>query len=60
MGNNRWVLRNVDSTMTMEGMPLDDEDRRRILNCLEGKKSFQQTVDELILHYGNGGEAPRA
>ena len=58
MGNNRWVLENADSTMTMEGMPLDDADRRRIMDCLEGKKTFQQTVNELVLLYRNGGTAP--
>lgn len=54
MGDNRWIIEHVNSTMAMEGMPLEDEDRQRITECLEGKKTFQQAVDELIAMYKNG------
>lgn len=54
LGDNNWIVENVNSNMAMEGMPLEDEDRRRILDCLEGKKTFQEAVEELVAYYQNG------
>ena len=42
------IIENVNATMSMENMPLHDEDRERMRECLEGNKSFQETIDILI------------
>jgi len=54
VGDNNWIIENVNSTMAMEGMYLEAEDRQRISGCLEGKKTFQQAIDELITTYKRG------
>lgn len=54
MGDNNWIIEQVNSTMAMEGMPLETEDRQRIRECLEGQKSFRQAVEELVAFYKNG------
>ncbi|MCD7771411.1 MAG: hypothetical protein LUH23_04935 [Oscillospiraceae bacterium] len=45
------IIANVNATMSMEGLPLTDEDKERLRLCLSGKKSFEVTVDELISRY---------
>ena len=46
-----WSIENVNAIMAMENMPLENEDRGRILECLEGKVSFQEAVDGLVNKY---------
>ena len=45
------LIKNVNSTMAMEDMPLTQEDKNRISDCLRGKSSFNQTVNELVRKY---------
>ncbi len=47
------ILANVDATMRMEGMPLTDEDKNRILDCLTGKTTFDLEVKKIIEKYMN-------
>lgn len=51
MSESERIIKNVNATMSMEGMPLTDEDKERLLLCLSRKKSFEATVDELINRY---------
>ncbi len=51
MSESERIIANVNATMSMEGMPLTDEDKERIRLCLSGKKSFEVAVSELINHY---------
>ena len=37
-------IRIVDATMTMEGMPLTDEDKRRLRDIFSGDATVEQTV----------------
>jgi len=37
--------------MAMEDMPLTQEDKNRISDCLKGKSSFNQAVNELVRKY---------
>lgn len=48
MTENDRIIENVNASMGMEDMPLTFEDKKRIRDCLEGKKSFQDTVDDII------------
>lgn len=45
------IIENTNATMSMENMTLLQEDKERIRECLEGKVSFQEAVDELVKKY---------
>ncbi|MCD7784047.1 MAG: antitoxin VbhA family protein [Oscillospiraceae bacterium] len=49
--NPERIIANVNATMAMEGMPLTDEDKARLRLCLNGEKSFEETVAELVKIY---------
>lgn len=51
MSNVERIIENVDATMDMEGMPLLQEDRERVKECIEGKVSFEYAVALLIKKY---------
>ncbi|PWJ47896.1 antitoxin VbhA family protein [Faecalicatena contorta] len=42
------IIKNIDASMAMEGMPLTIDDKQRIRACLEGKTTFQDVVNEII------------
>lgn len=42
------IVREVDSSMTMEGMPLYSEDKDRIRKCLENPGSLEKIVGSLV------------
>jgi len=48
MRSTAQKIRAVDATMTMEGMPLTDEDKKRLEDIFEGKTTVEQTVQNLI------------
>lgn len=45
------ILENVKATMSMENIPLTQEEQLRIKECLEGKKSFDKAVEDIIEKY---------
>ncbi len=51
MSDLECILANVDATMRMEGMPLTDEDKNRILDCLVGKTTFDNEIKKIIEKY---------
>ncbi|MBQ7642021.1 MAG: hypothetical protein IJS83_06090 [Acholeplasmatales bacterium] len=48
MSELECILANVDATMKMEGMPLTEEDKNRILDCLTGKSTFDNEIKKII------------
>jgi hypothetical protein len=42
------TIRYVDATMTMEGMPLTEQDKDGIRNCLSGKEDFDTAVQRIV------------
>lgn len=42
------IVNEVDSSMSMEGMPLTNEDKNRIKVCLESSENFEKTILALI------------
>ena len=42
------IVRNVNATMAMEGMPLHSADKERIRECLRGKISFSESINSVI------------
>ena len=51
MNKTQRIVANVDATMRMEGMPLKRSDKARVTACLEGKVSFQSSIDALVLKH---------
>ena len=48
MSDIESIVREVDSSMTMEGMPLHSEDKDRIRKCLENPGSLEKIVGSLV------------
>ena len=42
------IIKDVDASMAMEGMPLTEEDKERIRHCAGDKKKTEQVIAELI------------
>ena len=42
------IIDNIDFSMKMEDMPLTDEDKNRLRNCLNGKDDIQKVLQETI------------
>ncbi|MEI3061269.1 MAG: hypothetical protein V8T29_11655 [Oscillospiraceae bacterium] len=42
------IVREVDSSMAMEGLPLTVEDKDRIRRCLSEPSSLEQTIGSLL------------
>ena len=42
------IVREVDSSMDMEGLPLTVEDKDRIRRCLSEPSSLEQTIGSLL------------
>ncbi len=45
------IIRKVDGNMSIEGMPLNEEDKERIRECLTEKVSFDDMTKQLIDKY---------
>ena len=48
MRSTEQKIRAVDATMAMEGMPLTDEDRKRLRDIYDGKATVEKTVQDLV------------
>ncbi len=51
MSETERIIANVNATMAMEGLPLTEADNLRIKDCIEGRKSFNDTIKELVDYY---------
>lgn len=45
------IIENVDATMRMEGLPLSPSDKERGRLCLEGERTFEEVISELVSKY---------
>ena len=48
MSNEKKIIAEVNSSMTMEGMPLTTEDKIRIRNFLSNPDNLETMINELI------------
>ncbi len=48
MRDTEQKIRSVDATMSMEGMPLTDEDKNRLKDIFEGRVTVEETVRKLV------------
>lgn len=42
------IIGEVNGTMAMEGMPLTEQDKNRLRECITGKTSYDETVRRLV------------
>lgn len=45
------MIAQVNASMSIEGMPLRVEDKTRLRDCMEGKRSFSACRKELVEKY---------
>lgn len=45
------VIAQVNASMTIEGMPLRSEDKARLRDCAEGRRSFTACRKEIVKKY---------
>ena len=45
------IIENVNATMEMENMPLTDDNKSMLRNCLEGRVLFDDMLGNLIAKY---------
>lgn len=48
MGDIEKIVREVDSSMAMEGMPLTREDKNRIRKCLSEPSAVEHIISSLL------------
>ena len=51
MRSTEQKIRIVNATTVMEGMPLTDEDKRRLQSMFDGQTSVDKTVQDLIAEH---------
>ncbi len=44
-------IRKVDGTMAQEGMPLTEEIKKKLYNCITGKSTYEQERKKVIEKY---------
>jgi hypothetical protein len=48
MNDIERLINNVNGSMAIENMPLTQEDKTRLRDCLSGKKSFDAVIKGLV------------
>lgn len=44
-------IRKVDGTMSQEGMPLTEEIKKKLYNCITGKSTYEKEREKIIEKY---------
>jgi hypothetical protein len=47
-GEVETIIKNIDFSMKMEDMPLTEEDKIRLRNCINGKEDIKKVLQETI------------
>lgn len=51
MRNIELIIKQVDASMSMEGMPLTDNDKNRIRFCIGDNDKVEATINSLVNKY---------
>ena len=51
MKDTEWIIKQVDASMAMEGMPLTTKDKDRIRFCVGDNQKVESTVQDLVRQY---------
>lgn len=55
MSKNEEILRFVVANQALEGLVVSDEEKSILIDCLEGRRSFQSAVQDVITSYVANG-----
>ena len=55
MSKNEEILRFVIANQALEGLSVTDEEKSILIDCLEGRRSFQSAVQDVISTYAVKG-----
>ena len=51
MSKTEYVIENIDFSMSMEDMPLTDENKEEMQKCIEGLISLDELIEQTISKY---------
>lgn len=51
MSKNEEILRFVIANQALEGLTVTEEEKTTMMDCLEGRRSFQSAVQDIISSY---------
>lgn len=51
MKDTEWIIKQVDASMAMEGMPLTRKDKDRIRFCVGNNQKVESTIQDLVRQY---------
>ena len=51
MKDTEWIIKQVDASMAMEGMPLTSKDKDRIRFCVGDNQKVESTIQDLVRKY---------
>jgi hypothetical protein len=49
--DSEYIIGNIDFTMSMEDMPLTEENKEEIRKCIDGKLNLDKLIEETIIKY---------
>jgi hypothetical protein len=49
--DSEYIIRNIDFTMSMEDMPLTEENKEEMRKCIDGKLDLDKLIEETISKY---------
>ena len=51
MSKTEYIIGNIDFTMSMEDMPLTDENKEEMKKCIEGLINLDELIEKTINKY---------
>lgn len=45
------IIKNIDYSMKMENIPLSEEDKSRLRNCIKENKDFYEILQEIVINH---------
>ncbi len=55
MSRNEEILRFVVANQSLEGLVVTDGEKAIVMDCLEGRKTFDSAVKDVVNHYSTRG-----
>jgi hypothetical protein len=49
--DSKYIIGNIDFTMSMEDMPLTEENKEEMQKCIDGKLDLDKLIEETISKY---------
>ena len=59
MSKNEEILRFVIANQALEGMVVTEEEKATMIDCLEGRKTFEEAISAAIRKHKHAVRVPR-